>query len=519
VIAQPDTVYKILEQTSEGHIYGIVKGRDNAPYPFDVDLWKGDKGIKTTVAGVTLDPKRPFGVLDVSIEDDVPNESSSSPSPVVEKEGVEGKDDKRKTTTSKKLLFNMWSGFDYPGDDRPYSPELDGPYIEKTLDVFKAVCGDCDESYTWLMYHLASMFRNPNKTGVCCILFGDQGIGKDTALGVYGTIVGPNAYHVSTDCEKDIFGPFNSILATKLVVKIEELEFGSVSGKLDRLKSTITATTMQYNQKHEKNYNAPSFLNLFATTNSSVAVPIEPGDRRFVILHGNNRLKGKMEFWDSLNAELNSPTCETYLSFARYMKSGVPVPEGFSSRASRPITKVYREAMLSCRPWHAELLQNLVCHVYDDYLRENNIIVAKGGSISPYGPDSESIRITALQMYDLLRTGATTTSQGSIGNSSSDKTRGARSRGLSTVQVGKIINTFYSKNATTTPTAAIERSRARVYSPSPASSSSITASSVDRVQPERPVVFKVEFEAVKQTLKLRGHWSNYWDHETDDICE
>lgn len=109
-----------------------------------------------------------------------------------------------------------------------------------------------------------------------------QGIGKSTiGTAILEPLIGKS--NVSRPSENTIVGDFNSWLARKRLVIIEEIYQGQSWKAYNRLKSVITEADIDVNEKFEKPHTLQNWAHIFATSNSLKALKMDDKDRRWFI--------------------------------------------------------------------------------------------------------------------------------------------------------------------------------------------------------------------------------------------
>lgn len=123
-----------------------------------------------------------------------------------------------------------------------------------------------------------------------------QGIGK-TTLGSH--ILAPLVGHHNTGFpnESDIVdSAFNGWMAHKRLVIIQEIYSGHSWKAYNKLKSFITDTDVQVNEKFQRPYTIDNWCHMFACSNSAKALKIEDDDRRWFVPEVNEKAWGRSKF-------------------------------------------------------------------------------------------------------------------------------------------------------------------------------------------------------------------------------
>ena len=153
-------------------------------------------------------------------------------------------------------------------------------------------------TYNFLLRWTAHIFQKPHiKPGVCVVLLGEQGIGKDMYLDTLAAIMGHKKRYESTSPEKEVYGNFNPLLLNALVVQLSEIDKSNTLGHIGHLKSLITAPTITINDKHKSPVVIPSLHRYVVVTNNEDPVTQESGQRRSVSAYGSSAMKGNEKYF------------------------------------------------------------------------------------------------------------------------------------------------------------------------------------------------------------------------------
>ena len=151
----------------------------------------------------------------------------------------------------------------------------------------------------WFAHILQKPFELP---GVCLVLTGQKGVGKDTLGDFFMTFVlGPhlctNYSRTEQYFEKHDTGRFN-----KLLVKLEEANSHLVQRNDASFKGFITAKSLTINPKGTKEIAFENFVRTIITTNDGHLC--DDLDRRGVYYRVSDDMKGNHEFWEWLRSDL-----------------------------------------------------------------------------------------------------------------------------------------------------------------------------------------------------------------------
>lgn len=246
--------------------------------------------------------------------------------------------------------YNLWNGF-------PIEPkEGDWSLIQ---EIVWNLSGRNEEVYEYILNWSAHLFQKPyEKHGVMIIFSSElEGVGKDTYCDyVLGRLLGRECYYGSKDAENQIFGKFNSHLANKLLVKIEEMEYEVMSKHDAKFKAFITGDTMDYEEKGV-NRKMPmlSYHRFIGTTNESCPVRLTKSFRRFCLINPYLGNAGNTAYWSSVYERLADISIhQAFLDFL--MKRDISNWKA----TNKPETDALNSARTSQAPPHSHWFQQQV---------------------------------------------------------------------------------------------------------------------------------------------------------------
>jgi len=149
------------------------------------------------------------------------------------------------------------------------------------------LCDGDEVVFDYLIKYLAHMVQRPGeKPGVMVVLLGDQGSGKGMFFNLLRSLWEQSAVLVSDI--NHVTGQFNALLERNYVIFLDEAVFAGDRRALDRLKSTVTETRIQIEQKYQPSRTIESVHRFFAASNHEQFAHVEKSDRRFVFLRVSN---------------------------------------------------------------------------------------------------------------------------------------------------------------------------------------------------------------------------------------
>ena len=200
-------------------------------------------------------------------------------------------------------IYNVWEPFEVLNWDKSQLAEPGscscGSAVDMFLNHLSVLTNYEQNTYNFLLRWTAHIFQKPHiKPGVCVVLLGEQGIGKDMFLDTLAAIMGHKKRYESTSPEKEVYGNFNPLLLNALVVQLSEIDKSNTLGHIGHLKSLITAPTITIYDKHKSPLVIPSLHRYVIVTNNEDPVTQESGQRRFVSAYGSSAMKGNDKYFN-----------------------------------------------------------------------------------------------------------------------------------------------------------------------------------------------------------------------------
>lgn len=195
--------------------------------------------------------------------------------------------------TCGKKYWNLWRGF------KVQAKQGD---ISLFLDLIAALCNDDQTCITYLLNYLAHMVQKPAELPeVAIVMRGTQGIGKGSLMKTIGEFT-DNYKHLSST--NSLTGTFNGHLLNAFVIFADEAVWGGDKSAEGRLKAMITEGTNTINDKGRPEIQVRNYSRIFVASNEEWCVPVGEEDRRFFVIDGSPRYKGKTkpgEFFHQYN--------------------------------------------------------------------------------------------------------------------------------------------------------------------------------------------------------------------------
>lgn len=210
--------------------------------------------------------------------------------------------------------FNLWRGF---GVIRRKTRRK---ILRLMRHIWKVICQSDRDKFEYLIRFLAWCVQNPDKPAevVVVLVSRKQGTGKSTLLRVMRKIFG--AHGALIDDKERLFGRFNDFLETVCFIAAEEILWAGDHKTADRLKSMLTAETIQIERKFGGVHQILNRLHMMMASNYDHAVSAGVGERRDVVYKTSDTHACDKSWFEPLYKDLDSGGIEEFLDFLLEMR-------------------------------------------------------------------------------------------------------------------------------------------------------------------------------------------------------
>ncbi len=155
-----------------------------------------------------------------------------------------------------------------------------GEWLLIKKHIFEILVNRNKRHFNYILDYLAHMIQKPTKRpGVVIVFKSEQGAGKNVLLDEIVKMYG-DAGAIITDRE-EIIGNFNSGIAHKMIMLLDEAVWGGEKKRRSILKGLVTGEFIRVNEKNVPRFTTKNYSRVIFTTNDDFIAPIEKGDRRF----------------------------------------------------------------------------------------------------------------------------------------------------------------------------------------------------------------------------------------------
>lgn len=136
---------------------------------------------------------------------------------------------------------------------------------------------------SWLCDWMGWAYQHPErKITWAPILYGPPGTGKTTVMNALAECLGQG--YTSEPTQAELEDKFTDFAYGKLLVKIEELRSEDKYNVAEKLKPIVANPTISIRRMHETGFRVTNKANVMASTNHMESLPIERGDRRYMLI-------------------------------------------------------------------------------------------------------------------------------------------------------------------------------------------------------------------------------------------
>lgn len=206
--------------------------------------------------------------------------------------------------------INLFEGF-------PLKPRKDDAKVDLVLDLLWSLCAterNREDVFNWVLRWLAYPLQHPGaKMQTALLFFGEkQGTGKSLFFeGIVKPIYGA---HGATGGQHQLEGTYTMWRSQKLFVLFEEiLSRQDKYSYFGLIKHMITGRDTPISQKFKDDRTEANHMNVVMLSNEFQAVPIEPEDRRFLVVDVRQALDA--ELLAKIKAQLEHGLIEAFYAF------------------------------------------------------------------------------------------------------------------------------------------------------------------------------------------------------------
>lgn len=222
--------------------------------------------------------------------------------------------------------------------------------------IKEVICNNRLDIFEWVMDWIANMYQNPHeRAGTALVLQGAQGIGKGMFTDVLQDSWGPHGILVSGAGE--LAAKFNHRFKTAIFLHANESTWGGLKKDEGVLKNLVTDEFIVTEQKFMDAEMTRNCTHICISSNDKWAVPIEIGDRRFMVLDVVDKYKGDAEYFKQLRNHLEEGGAAAFVHYclSRDIKNN---PKQLPNYESELKTYAIKRGATPVMQWMIDALEN-----------------------------------------------------------------------------------------------------------------------------------------------------------------
>lgn len=240
--------------------------------------------------------------------------------------------------------YNTWVGFNVE-----HIKSNEDADISRILYHFEVVANFNPEVYEYLLNYFTWLFQNPSrKTNVCLLIQGKQGTGKTTLVeNLLRKMMGRRYIYDTPDIDS-VVGRFNSAIAGKFMVVLNEATGKDTYGVIDKIKDSITRTEVGIEYKGVDKIMVQDYCNYCYTTNNVKPIAITEDDRRFQVIECSDKHKKDVVYFNKLyDAIADDDVIKTFYKFlmGRDIKNFNPERDRVKTEATEDLHELNRDSV------------------------------------------------------------------------------------------------------------------------------------------------------------------------------
>lgn len=180
--------------------------------------------------------------------------------------------------------FNLFKGFTH--FDKITTKKVN---LEPVFDHIKSLVDYDEDNFKYVISWLAQLIQKPHILPHTTLIFiSDEGVGKDLFSKFISEVINIE-FTANTENLDDICGRFNTMLAGKLLITLNETNPVESRERIERIKFLITGEDVTLEGKYKDKIKCRNFCRFIWFSNRLFAFPVENGSRRPVIFKASDK--------------------------------------------------------------------------------------------------------------------------------------------------------------------------------------------------------------------------------------
>lgn len=220
--------------------------------------------------------------------------------------------------------FNLWVPFEM---ERVNKWTHDQIGLDFLLNHIRIICGNDDLAYNQIIKWFAHMIQHPEHKSYMPTFISRPGAGKTSIFELLEKILGSDKCLSSSTPSIDVWGPFNSLMAGKFLVCIDDPEIVD-NNFHEQIKTIILGKTLRIQRKGVDSYVEKSYCRVMGATNKENGFMREEKEgRRTLTIRASDEKIGDIPYFTKLYDFMKQT--DTLKTFYEYLKTLPDVPAEF----------------------------------------------------------------------------------------------------------------------------------------------------------------------------------------------
>ena len=273
-------------------------------------------------------------------------------------------------------MFNLWVPFAMENVSEWTHKEEELQMVRKHILI---LCGNDQLVADYFEAWLGQMIAYPETKSTFPVIISAQGSGKGSFLQLIEKMLGTSKILETTTPSRDVWGDFNSPMATSFFVCLNELSKKETTECDHRIKGLITDKSLTINTKGIQQYTINSYHRFIGFTNNSEGgINTTRGDRRKWIVRASDELVNNhsyfKKFYEMIENENVIKTCYEYFKNLPNLENftHIPLPttdyqQDLKENNSSPIERWIVQYSESWGENPSDLIKVKAYSAFDDY--------------------------------------------------------------------------------------------------------------------------------------------------------
>ena len=200
-------------------------------------------------------------------------------------------------------VLNLWKPSEFYGREiEETSDRYNKGAVDTWINHIGIICDHDENAIEYVLNWFAHLLQRPaEKPETCIVITGKQGAGKTIMIDPIKKVMG-GGYFESANPERDVWGNFNPMMASSLLIVLSEVDKRNAFGADGKIKALKTDKEITIRNLHQAPYTIRSHHRFIIPTNHGDPVFLEEGQRRDMIIKVSPELIGNRKYFTEFAA-------------------------------------------------------------------------------------------------------------------------------------------------------------------------------------------------------------------------